>query len=135
MARRFKRGGHSQVTHETIEEVTIGGFEVTIEFQRRSVWTHDPAYGADADGRRGMAVDFLDEDEAIDGSVVVRFADTGAVLDGPASLAEADRIVAEWMKANQAEPEGGDEEGDDCDRRYEEWRDRQLERDDDRGDW
>lgn len=131
MARRFKRGGHSQVTHETIEEVTIGGFEVTIEFQRRSVWTHDPAYGADADGRRGMAVDFLDEDEVVEGSIVARFADTGAVLDGPASLAEADRIVREWMRAHgpEVEDQGPD---DDCDRAFEEWRDR---RDEDRGDW
>jgi hypothetical protein len=46
------------------EELEIGaGMSRDVRFTRVSSLSDDPDYGADADGRRGTAVTFIEEDE------------------------------------------------------------------------
>ena len=56
--------GGKQSVRTTIEDVKVGVHVACIEFDRVTTWTHDAHYGADADGNRGMAMDFIDEDYA-----------------------------------------------------------------------
>lgn len=58
-------------------DAVIGGQDINIEFTRTTVFSHDPNYGADADGRRGWPMTFIDEDDYTNVRVSWENDDTG----------------------------------------------------------
>ena len=104
-------------------DAVIDSRDCTIEFTRVITWVHDAHYGADADGNRGIAVDFIDEDLAED---VVMINDNGDPVAVPELLkAEADAAVDAYLA--RVEPEYNDRDEPDYDDIYEDWRDREAE--------
>ena len=49
--------GFDAVIHDT---------DVYLAFTRTTTWSHDPTYGSDADGNRGIPMTCVDEDRASD---------------------------------------------------------------------
>jgi hypothetical protein len=80
---------HTQRVKTTLEEVDLAGREATIEFTRVTVTTHDPNYGADADGNRGVPRDEIDEDYAED----IRVSFTPDMLENFDTLPEGIRAL------------------------------------------
>ena len=66
-------------THRVAEsfDTVLDGRDICVEFTRRTVYVHDPSYGADADGDRGVPMDFIDEDEA-EGITILCWEENGA---------------------------------------------------------
>lgn len=104
-------------------DALIDGRDCTIEFTRVTTWVHDAHYGADADGNRGIAVDFINEDYAED---VVMINDDGDPVAVPELLkAEVDAAVDAYLA--RVEPEYNDRNEPDYDAIYEDRRDREAE--------
>ena len=107
---------HRQSIKTTLEEVQIGAHEATIEFTRVTTWSHDAHYGADADGNRGVPMDFIDEDYA-EGDVLIAFIED----DGPIPVlkifqAEVDlAVTAHIERSEPTAPEYGERDYDDRD--------------------
>jgi hypothetical protein len=105
-----KKGVKKMIEQNGIKtEINIDGIDV--EFERMTIWSHDPNYGADADGNRGVPCDFLDED----------YADDVTVLGIPIELYPIPfrklvmREINAWLEDNEPDMpeaeqyEGGDE--------------------------
>jgi hypothetical protein len=43
-------------------DTQLDGRDVCVEFTRVTTYSYDPTYGADADGNRGVPMDFIDDD-------------------------------------------------------------------------
>jgi len=70
-----------------------------VEFERRTDWSVDNDYGADADGRRGCRMVFIDEDEAQD-----IFVDGKPIEAYPAEFqAIIRKAVDVWMAEHEPE--------------------------------
>ena len=91
-------------------ELLVGDDYYEASFTRVTRISHDPDYGADADGRRGMPMDFIDEDyyEDVFVSKYIEAEDkmTEAVALG--TLPEAERQAVEaaleaYLDAHDAE--------------------------------
>ena len=104
---------HTQSTIEGFDTTLEGGIEVYIEFSRRTTFARDYHYGADADGRRGVVLDTIEEDEAED--VKVQFFDEAPLTPSPALKAEVDSAVERYIKSVQPTPEEPPEEDEDDD--------------------
>lgn len=100
---------------ETFDAI-IDGRECQIEFTRVTVFSHDAHYGADADGNRGMPMDFIDEDYA-EGDVLIAFIedDDGPVVAPKVFQAEVDKAVEAYIKSH--EPTAPEDEEPDYDDR------------------
>jgi len=97
-------------------DAPLNNREVCITFDRRTVFGLDANYCADADGRRGMAIDFIDEDYAVDITVQL-YGDDGegqqprrpvAALSSLDAL-EVHRLVDEYLETHDPEPDDADE--------------------------
>lgn len=82
-----------QTTKEEFDTV-INGQDVCIGFTRTTVYGREN-YGADADGRRGMMIDTIDEDEYTD--IICGDLD-------PTDPAVTD-VIEEYMETHPPEPE------------------------------
>lgn len=47
-------------------DTVLDGKDIYVEFIRVTTYSHDPSYGADADGNRGVPRDSIDADDAED---------------------------------------------------------------------
>lgn len=98
------------IINEGAENETL--YEVT--FNRKTEWSHDHNYGADADGHRGVPMDFIDEDYAED--IEVRKdgdKDFVALATLPKELQEQlQKQIDNWLERNEPEYE---EHEPDCD--------------------
>jgi hypothetical protein len=54
----------THTVRESFDDVKIGVHLACIEFDRVTAYVHDPNADCDADGNRGRAVDYIDEDYA-----------------------------------------------------------------------
>lgn len=83
-------------------DTVLAGRNVCIDFDRVTVFSHDAHYGADADGRRGWPMTFIDDDYA--DSVRVEFFGNGAPTG---SIADVATLVSEQIDAylERTEPE------------------------------
>lgn len=59
---RIRRNSNNRTSTTECCDATIDGRECQIEFTRVTTWAHDAHYGADADGNRGVPMDFVEED-------------------------------------------------------------------------
>lgn len=99
---------------ETFDAV-IDGRECQITMTRVTNFVHDATYGADADGNRGMAVDYIDEDAA-EGDVLIDFLDVEGdpiVVRVSALQAEVDTAIDAYIE--RTEPTPPDDEDDEPD--------------------
>ncbi len=92
-------------------DTTIAGRDACIEFTRVTTWSHDPSYGSDADGNRGIPMDFLDDDEAED--ITLNFDDEPAkpLVEWPYVVRDlVDKAIEHYLEENK--PQGGDDDRD-----------------------
>ena len=83
-------------------DAIIDGRECQIEFTRVTTFVHDAHYGADADGNRGMPMDFIDEDIAED--VCISFIEDDGPMPVPKHLeAEVEKAVDAYIESHEAE--------------------------------
>lgn len=102
-------------------DIALDGIDLCIEFDRVTSFDTDPNYGADADGRRGRPMTFIDEDAAK--NIVVSWEDDKNTYDDVplTALPEARRkgildIVSAYLDQNAPEVPEVDDEGPDDDR-------------------
>ncbi|MCR4300847.1 MAG: hypothetical protein NUV51_04490 [Sulfuricaulis sp.] len=97
---------------ETFDAV-IDGRECQIEFTRVTTFVHDAHYGADADGNRGVPMDFIDEDLA-EGDALIYYTDTeDDFVVVPAALrAEVDKAIDAYIERTEPTCDLDDEEPD-----------------------
>ncbi len=88
-------------------DTIINGEEAYIEFTRRTTFGRD-LYGSDADGRRGMWVDSIDDDQALD-ILVMLYDDsnlTQSVINlQPEMQTIVKALVDEYLDTHEAEME------------------------------
>lgn len=96
------------MTHRIGFDTELDGHDICIEFDRRTTWSTDHHYGADADGNRGISVTEIDVDNAENVTVSWYDEATGnAHNDIPlAELTEAQRtgvqaLLDAWLEANE----------------------------------
>ncbi len=120
-------------------DATIGAHDACIEFDRVTVFSHDAHYGADADGNRGVPMNFIDDDYAEDIMVLTWEGSDGArevatPIDALTSLQalEVQRLIDDYLEQHDPaykEPE------DDPDRGRDDDFDRACDDEDRRGEW
>ena len=72
-----------------------------VRFNRKTEWSHDSNYGADADGNRGIPMTFIDEDYAVDISV-----NDSDIKDYPSYFQEEiKKEINHWLELNLPEEE------------------------------
>lgn len=75
--------------------------EYIVSFQRYTLFSYDPNYGADADGNRGIPMTFIDEDYAVDISV-----NDSDIKDYPSYFQEEiKKEINHWLELNLPEEE------------------------------
>lgn len=95
-------------------DATIMGAEVTLNFDRAMEFSHDANYGADADGRRGMPMDFIERDEAENAEIEFADGKKMPLSDLPQDIREAcEAAIKKDMDAQDAFELAGDNSGPD----------------------
>jgi hypothetical protein len=106
-------------------ELALGdgaNLDVCIGFMRTTVWDREN-YGADADGNRGMMMDFVDSDEYTCITVSWHITDTEMVsfpavnLPGTVTIEAVNAAIEAYMESHEAT--GPEEREEDCDDRDE----------------
>lgn len=123
-----------------LDDFQIGGVDVVIRFDRIIEVVHDPKYGADADGNRGIERTDIDDDGSPE-NVVLEFPDqrTAPVSDWSTDVQKAVAAkIDEYLTAKPPEedlPEDDPYDGPDPDRLNDERRERALLERDDPQEW
>jgi len=135
MAHKIKRSATYTVREST--NATIRGMDADIEFDRTFTCDHDAHYGADADGNRGVPMDFIEDEDQTDIQVTFQdenepqplgtlpAAEQAEVLAAIADYLTRSRGRAVSSRGAPTPPEEPD--GPDPDERYDAWVDRQIE--------
>lgn len=98
-------------------DATLDGRDVCIEFDRRTTWSTDHHYGADADGNRGISVTEIDEDSAENVTVFWYDVVDGAKIDQLENLTDAQQKnvnaqIETWLETNDPDGAADDYEPD-----------------------
>lgn len=93
-----------------VEDGTGNIFEV--QFTRKTYWEHDSDYGADADGRRGEAIDFVEEDRA--DAVMVKVAEVYVKLEevNDEIRTRIEEAIDAYLRDNEPDAPESDYDGD-----------------------
>lgn len=91
---------NGQIVHKEITtDLEINGEYYDVAFDRESTIVKDGSYGADADGRRGTAAYFVDDDRFTN-----LWVNSKPIAEYPKAFQEAvERAVRAWMNKNSVD--------------------------------